>query len=101
MRRLPLDSMPELAAMVTALRGTLTGDGSALHRYFKTTVEGSAARWTLTLVPLDFQLLGTVRLVRIDGMRSDVRQVELQLADGDRSVTTIEPLPHKARAASP
>jgi len=100
-RHLPLDSLPELAAMVAALRGTLTGDGSALQRYFKTTVEGSAARWTLALVPLDFQLLGTVRLLRIDGMRADVRVVELQLADGDRSVTTIEPLPHKPRAASP
>ncbi|HEX6019189.1 MAG TPA: LolA-related protein [Burkholderiaceae bacterium] len=98
-RRLPLDSLPELAAMVAALRGTLTGDGTALRRYFKTTVQGSAARWTLTLVPLDFQLLGTVRLLRIDGMHSDVRVVELQLADGDRSVTTIEPLPHKARAS--
>jgi len=99
-RRLPLDSLPELAALVAALRGTLTGDGSVLHRYFETTVEGSAARWTLTLVPLDFGLLGTVRLLRIDGMRSDVRVVELQLADGDRSVTTIEPLPPKARAGT-
>jgi len=30
-----------------------------------------------------------------------VRVVELQLADGDRSVTTIEPLPHKPRAVAP
>jgi hypothetical protein len=95
-RRLSLDNVPELAAMVAALRGTLSGDGSVLRRHFKATVEGAAARWTLTLVPLDFQLLGVVRLLRIDGMRSDVRVVELQLADGDRSVTTIEPLPPKA-----
>jgi len=100
-RHLTLDSVPELAAMVTALRGTLSGDGSALRRTFNATVDGHAARWTLTLVPLDFQLLGVVRLVRIDGMRSDVRLVELQLADGDRSVTTIEPLPHKPRAVAP
>lgn len=100
-RRLPLDSAPELAAMVAALRGTLAGDGSVLRRYFKVSVEGSAPRWTMTLVPLDFQLLGTVRLLRIDGMQAEVRVVELQLADGDRSVTTIEPLPSKARAATP
>ena len=96
-RRLSLDNVPELAAMVAALRGTLSGDGSVLRRHFKTTVEGALARWTLTLVPLDFQLLGVVRLLRIDGMQADVRIVELQLADGDRSVTTIEPLPPKAR----
>lgn len=91
-RRVALDSLPELAAMVTAMRGTLSGDASALRRYFRPSVQGSAARWTLTLVPLDLQLLGVVRLVRIDGQRADVRVVELQLADGDRSVMTIEPV---------
>jgi hypothetical protein len=87
--------------MVAAMRGTLSGDGSALRRYFKATVDGGAARWTLTLVPLDFRLLGVVRLLRIDGMHADVRVVELQLADGDRSVTTIEPVVPKARTATP
>ena len=72
-RQLPLDSVPELAAMVAALRGTLSGDGSALRRYFKPSVDGVAARWTLTLVPLDFRLLGVVRQLRIDGMHADVR----------------------------
>jgi len=91
-RRLALDSLPELAAMVAALRGTLSGDGSVLRRYFNPTVSGAAARWTLTLVPLDVRLLGVVRLLRIDGMHGDVRVVELQLADGDRTVTTIEPM---------
>jgi outer membrane lipoprotein-sorting protein len=100
-RHLALDAVPELAAMVTAMRGTLSGDGSALRRYFKTTVDGRAARWTLTLVPLDFRLLGVVRQMRIDGMHADVRVVELQLADGDRSVTTIEPVAPKARSATP
>jgi len=100
-RRLALDSVPELAAMVAAMRGTLSGDGSALQRYFKPTVSGAASRWTLTLVPLDFRLLGAVRLLRIDGFHADVRVVELQLADGDRSVTTIEPAAPKGRVAKP
>jgi hypothetical protein len=100
-RHLALDSVPELAAMVAAMRGTLSGDGSALRRYFKATVDGGAARWTLTLVPLESRLLGVVRLLRIDGMHADVRVVELQLADGDRSVTTIEPVAPKARTVTP
>jgi hypothetical protein len=99
-RHLALDSVPELAAMVAAMRGTLSGDGSALQRHFKATVDGRAARWTLTLVPLDFRLLGVVRMLRIDGMHADVRVVELQLADGDRSVTTIEPVAPKPRSAT-
>jgi len=91
-RRVALDSVPELAAMVAAMRGTLSGDGSVLQRYFKPTVQGAAARWTLTLVPVDTRLLGVVRLLRIDGFRADVRVVEVQLADGDRSVMTIDPV---------
>jgi hypothetical protein len=91
-RRVALDSVPELAAMVEAMRGTLSGDASALQRYFKPTVEGRASRWTLTLVPLDNRLLGVVRQLRIDGYQAEVRVVELQLADGDRSVMTIEPV---------
>ena len=101
LRRLALDSVPELAAMVAAMRGTLSGDGSVLRRYFEATVDGGAARWTLTLVPLDFRLLGVVRRLRIDGMHADVRLVELQLADGDRSVMTIEPVAPRARTATP
>jgi hypothetical protein len=101
LRRLALDSVPELAAIVAAMRGTLSGDGSVLRRYFEATVDGGAARWTLTLVPLDFRLLGVVRRLRIDGMHADVRLVELQLADGDRSVMTIEPVTPRARTATP
>jgi hypothetical protein len=96
-RRLALDNVPELAAMVEAMRGTLSGDGTALKRYFKPTVQGAASRWTLTLVPIDFRLLGVVRQLRIDGQRADVRVVELQLADGDRSVMSIEPVAEKSR----
>ena len=70
---------------------------SPLKRYFKPTVQGVAARWTLTLVPIDFRLLGVVRQLRIDGQRADVRVVELQLADGDRSVMSIEPVAEKSR----
>jgi outer membrane lipoprotein-sorting protein len=92
-RRITLDSVPELAAMVEALRGTLSGDGSTLQRHFKPKVEGAASRWTLTLVPLEYRLLGVVRQLRIDGQHADVRVVELQMADGDRSVMTIEPPP--------
>ncbi|HEX6720566.1 MAG TPA: LolA-related protein [Burkholderiaceae bacterium] len=96
-RRLALDNVPELAAMVEAMRGTLSGDGTALKRYFKPTVQGVATRWTLTLVPIDFRLLGVVRQLRIDGQRADVRVVELQLADGDRSVMSIDPVTEKSR----
>ena len=108
-RQLLLDSQPELAAMVAALRGTLSGDASALQQHFRSAVGGSAAQWSLTLVPLEHRLLAVVRQLRIEGVQSDLHTVEVQLADGDRSVMTIEPitphanapLPPKPRASGP
>jgi len=103
-RQLSLDSVPELAAMVAAIRGTLTGDASALHSHFRVDVDGAATLWTLTLTPLDAQLAGTVRWLRIVGQRADLRSMELQLADGDRSLMQIDPpkAPGPAtRAAAP
>jgi hypothetical protein len=101
-RQLMLDAQPELAAMVAALRGTLSGDASALRQHFRAAPTGTLAQWSLTLVPLDERLLGVVRQLRIDGRQSELHTVEVQLADGDRSVMTIEPVaPPKARASSP
>ena len=52
-RTLTLDSMPELLGLVEAMRGTLTGDGTTLQRYFRSAVSGSAGSWTLDLTPID------------------------------------------------
>ncbi len=101
-RQLMLDAQPELAGMVAALRGTLSGDASVLRQHFKAAPTGTLAQWSLTLVPLDERLLGVVRQLRIDGRQSELHTVEVQLADGDRSVMAIEPVaPPKARASSP
>ena len=89
-RQVALDAVPEMAAMIAAMRGTLTGDAGALVQYFKASVSGSAAQWSMTLVPLDSALAAVVRQLRLDGRLSELRQVEIQLADGDRSVMLIE-----------
>ena len=39
-RQLTLDSVPELGALVEAIRGTLNGDGNALQKQFKIGVSG-------------------------------------------------------------
>jgi hypothetical protein len=92
-RQLALDTVPELAALIEALRATLTGDAAALERHFRVRVEGDAARWTLSLLPRDTRLAGQVREVQIAGLAGDLRSVALWLADGDRSLMTIEPTP--------
>ena len=91
-RQVSLDDIPEMAGIVTALRGTLTGDAAALRQYFRPTVSGSVARWSITLTPLEERLLDTVKQLRIDGEQADVRRIEMLLGDGDRSVMTIDGL---------
>jgi Outer membrane lipoprotein carrier protein LolA-like len=91
-RTMQLDASPEAAVIVEAVRGTLTGNRAALERLFEAAVAGSSDRWTLELVPRDLRLRGQVQSVRLSGRDATVREVQVLLADGDRSVMTIEPV---------
>lgn len=91
-RTVQLDSVPEAAVIVDAVRGTLTGDRATLERVFLATVRGDAKAWTLDLVPRDLRLRGQVASVRVLGRESTVHEVQVLLADGDRSTMTIEPV---------
>jgi len=90
-RTLTLDSMPELLGLVEAMRGTLSGDGTTLQRYFRSAVSGSAANWTLDLLPADSRLAAQVRSIRISGRASEVTGLEMEFVGGDRSVMSITP----------
>lgn len=91
-RQMDLDGVPELAALLEAMRGTLTGDITLLQRHFRTTLSGSDAKWVLVLEPLDDRLARQLMLIEIVGQGADVRSVLLQLQGGDRSLMLIEPL---------
>ena len=91
-RQLTLDAVPELAALIEGLRGTLTGNAELLRRHFDARVGGQARLWTLTLVPRDAQLAAQVRALALAGAGADLRSVEVQMAGGDRSLMAIEPL---------
>ena len=87
-----LDSVPEAAVIVEAIRGTLTGNRETLERYFDTTVQGSPEQWELDLVPREASLRGQVSRLHISGRGAQVREVRMTLPDGDSSVMRIEPL---------
>ena len=91
-RTMQLDASPEAAVIVEAVRGTLTGNRATLERLFETTVSGDARAWSLKLVPRDLRLRGQVSAVQVSGREAMAREVMVQLADGDRSVMTIEPV---------
>ncbi len=97
-RQMALDAVPELSALIEAVRGTLTGNATTLRKHFKVRVEGSAAQWVMTLVPRDARLAAQVRELQIVGQRGELRTLELSLAGGDRSLMTLEALPATAQA---
>jgi outer membrane lipoprotein-sorting protein len=92
-RTMQLDASPEAAVIVEAVRGTLTGDRATLERLVEPTVSGTPERWTLELVPRDLRLRGQVQSVRITGHEATLREVQVLLGDGDRSLMTITPAP--------
>jgi len=95
-RTVQLDATPEAAVIIEAIRGTLTGNRAALERLFTPTLGGTPERWTLDLVPREARLRNQVAALRVSGAQAVVREVAVLMADGDRSVMTIEP----TRAAS-
>jgi hypothetical protein len=86
-----LDSVPEAVVIVEAIRGTLTGNRATLERHFDISLQGRPEQWLLQLVPRDPRLRGQVTQVRLSGRNSLVREVRIDLADGDSSVMRIEP----------
>lgn len=99
-RTVPLDSVPEAAVIVEAIRGTLTGNREVLERHFNATVSGQPQRWTLQLVPIEPRLRELVSSVQLAGQQASVREVIVAMSDGDRSVMTIEPAVAPKPAAS-
>ncbi|MFO1270630.1 MAG: LolA-related protein [Rubrivivax sp.] len=96
-RTLQLDAVPELAALVDAMRGTLSGDAAVLQRHFKVELTGSNPKWVLLLTPTETRLRQQVSDIEIVGSGADVRSIDLRLAGGDRALMLIEPLPAPAR----
>lgn len=90
---LGLREYPAVAVLVESIRGTLAGDLDSLTKTYSVALDGSPARWRLVLRPLDPALGALAERVEIGGAGAVVRTVEIFLADGDRSVMTLSPLP--------
>ncbi len=86
---LDLHQYPQIVPFIESIRATLAGDRAALERVFRLTFEGSLESWTLRLAPLDPKLSGTVREIRIAGLRDAIQRVEILETEGDRSILTI------------
>jgi hypothetical protein len=90
-RTLRLEELPEVATMIESLRATLAGDRKALERVYRLRLSGTSDRWTLELTPLDARVGRVVSRIAIAGAGGEVQRVEIQQADGDRSVMRVTP----------
>lgn len=90
--QLALADYPEVAAFVESIRGTLAGDRQSLERVYRIELQGNSERWQLTLLPREAKMSAVVSRIRIGGTHNDVQTIEIQQADGDRSVMSIAPV---------
>jgi Outer membrane lipoprotein carrier protein LolA-like len=88
-----LADYPQAVPYIEAIRATLSGDRAALERWFRVTYSDSGAHWILKLVPLEPKAAAEVTEVSIDGALDEITTVTVQLANGDRSVTTLHEAP--------
>jgi hypothetical protein len=86
---LNLSDYPQIVPLIDSIRATLAGDRSSLERFFKVQLDGSLAQWKLLLSPSDATVARSVKEIRIEGTRDAIHSVEIQQADGDRSLLTI------------
>ncbi|MDW5443342.1 LolA-related protein [Polaromonas sp. SM01] len=89
---LRLQDYPELVAFTESIRGTLAGDTAALKRIYNLDLEGNEERWTLTLRPIETKMLDVVQRIRIGGSRAEVKTIDIEQTDKDRSVMVITPM---------
>lgn len=91
-RRLALDSRPDLAGMMTGLRALLAGDAAALERVFVADyLEADDGSWVIHLKPRNEALIEHLALLEIRGKNDRVAAVEQVDADGRRRVMDIVP----------
>lgn len=88
---LNLSDYPQIVPLIDSIRATLAGDRAALERIFKVDLQGDLENWKLLLVPSEPTVAKSVKEIRIEGARDAIHSVEIQQADGDRSLLTIGP----------
>lgn len=81
---LRLQDHPEVAAVVESIRGTLSGDQSALEKNYSIELSGTPAKWQLLLTPTQASVAKIVRQIRIAGAEATVRTIGFEQTDGDR-----------------
>jgi outer membrane lipoprotein-sorting protein len=85
-----MQEMPELAALVESIRGTLAGDRKALEKNFVIGLKGTREKWTLSMKPNNARALQVIKVIEVSGSKTEIQEIEVMQADGDRSVMAMD-----------
>lgn len=88
-RTLRLSDYPVLWGFVESIRGTLKGDLDTLTRFYNLELTGGPQHWSLALKPRDAKMARVISGIAITGVNGRIRTVEVDEAQGDRSVMTV------------
>ena len=91
LRQLGLGSSPELAAFATTLRALLTADTETLEKQYALTLTGTAANWSLQLIPRDEPLSRLVERISIEGGNGRIRSIDTFEWSGNHSRMALMP----------
>ena len=87
-----IGSRPEAMAFIESIRSTLSGNREALQKYYRLELTGSPGDWTLVLLPTQAEVRALITRITIRGSDAQVRRIEYQQTDGDRSELVITPI---------
>jgi Outer membrane lipoprotein carrier protein LolA-like len=88
-QNLSLSERPEIAALVNAVRGLLSGNLALLQQDYHVQGSGSLGNWRLVLLPADARVAELIRAVVVDGASTHIARFTTDAANGDISVMTI------------
>lgn len=98
-RRFALARAPELAALQDSFGALLAGDADALRRHYTIDAQGSAADWSLRLVPRDPALAAQLRDLVLHGRGDALLCIEHTPVKGERRQTLMGPAAEAALRA--
>ncbi len=94
-RHFSLHRAPQLQVLLDSFVGLLSGDPARLVQAFTIQRSGTAAQWTLSLVPRDEAVAGSVVGIEVDGVGKRSRCMRIRQANGDLAVDLLGSLAAK------
>ncbi|HEY5611981.1 MAG TPA: LolA-related protein [Lysobacter sp.] len=88
-RTFSLSRAPELGGLQASFGALLSGDRALLEQHYRIAVDGTRARWVMTLTPKQPGLAAQLRSVVLRGRGAELRCIDTQPIKGDLQRTLL------------